>query len=159
MGKGRRNYDGIPEQTDFPVLPDGNYMFEIIEVEDSYTKENHDFMAKIVLRCIEEGDYEGNKVFDNIIIPERTSPAHKIIGRTKRFLHAIDEPYQGDFEYDTDNWIGKTVEAKISIGSWNNKPKNDVDRYLLNEDQQKQEPNKNVNRGSQWSDNDQDLPF
>jgi len=131
--RGRRNYEGIPEQTDYPVLPDGNYMFEIKEIEDSETRENHDYMAKIVLVCIEEGDYEGGRIFDNIIIPDKNSPAHKIIGRTKRFLHAIGEPYEGDFEFDTDNWINKTVEAKISIGEWNGRPKNNVDRYLLPE--------------------------
>jgi hypothetical protein len=125
-----RNYDDFDEQEGYKLLPDGTYMFEISEKEDSESK-NGDPMIKIVLRCIEEGDYEGSLVWDNILIPDVDSPSSKIIGRTKRFLHAIGEPFQGDFDVDTDNWINKIVEAKISIGEFDGKKKNNVDRYNL----------------------------
>jgi len=88
-----RNYDEYYEQEDFKLLSDGNYMFEIAEVKDGYSG-NNDPMPNIALRCIEEGEHEGIYVWDNILIPEANSPAYKIIGRSKRFLHAIDEPYK-----------------------------------------------------------------
>ena len=151
-----RNYDEYQEQEDFQLLPDGTYMFEIYEVSDGYSS-NNDPMPNITLRCIEEGEYEGNKVWDNILIPSPDSPAHKIIGRTKRFLHAIGEPYQGDFDVDTDNWLNKTVEAKIGQEEYNGRKKNVVSRYLLS-DQQQNIPNDSKNT-TRTPKHEEDLPF
>lgn len=138
----QRNYDNTPEQEDYQLLPDGQYMFEISEVQDKTpngedkVSSNGDPMPNICLRCIEEGEYENSKVWDNILIPDEDSPAYKIIGRTKRFLHAIGEPYQGNFDVDTDDWINKTVEAKIGRGKGDYSNKNIVLRYILSEKQQ-----------------------
>lgn len=151
-----RNYDGIPEQTDYPTMPDGEYMFEIQEKKDTYS-EAGDVMIKIILRCMEEGEHEGIKVRDNIMIPEPESPIHKIIGRTKRFLHAIGEPYQGtSFEVDTDNWVNKTVMAKIKLVEYRGNPKNEVDRYLLLEGDKAGKPKSSNEKTKPPED---DLPF
>ena len=151
----QRNYDDFEEQEGFSILPDGTYMFEIAEKEDTYSSKG-DVMINITLRCIEE-DRSGALVWDRILIPLPESPSHKVIGRTKRFLHSIGEPYQGNFDVDTDNWVGKTIEAKISKGEWNGRPKNVIDKYNL------QAGNKDVNTSnSQPKSNKQeepDLPF
>jgi len=130
-----RNYDGVPEQEDIALMPNGDYMFEITEVSDGYSNSG-DPMPNICLRCIEDGECEGKKVWDNILIPEPDSAAHKIIGRTKRFLHAIREPYQGDFDVDTENWLNKTVEVKIGTDEYKGRKKNIALRYLISDKQQ-----------------------
>jgi len=152
-----RNYDSIPEQEDMPLMPDGNYMFEISEVSDGYSN-NGDPMPNICLRCIEDGEYEGRKVWDNIVIPEPDSAAHKIIGRTKRFLHAIGEPYQGDFQTDTENWQNKTVEVRVGTDEYKGRKKNIVSRYLISEKQQNNSP-KQESRKSTTKVEQDDLPF
>lgn len=138
-----RNYDEYVEQEDFKLIPDGDYMFEIAEIKDGYSG-NNDPMPNITLRCIEEEEYEGIYVWDNILIPEPNSPSHKIIGRSKRFLHAIGEPYQGDFDVDTENWLNKTVEVKIGTEEYKGKKKNIVLRYLLSEKQQTKHDKENT---------------
>jgi len=160
-----RNYDDHEEQEGFRCLPDGNYMFEILEKEDTYSKDD-DVMIKITLRCIEEGEYEGIYVWDNILLPEPDSRAHKIIGRSKRFLHAIGEPYQGNFDTDTDDWVGKTVEAKIILSEYTQgpkkgKPKNDVNGYLLSEPQQSEKKNNTdkIDPSRAKEEEEEDLPF
>jgi len=134
MAQLNRNYDAFQEQEGgIRLLPEDDYMFEIIEVKDTYTKDNNDYMANVTFRVIQEGSYYNAIVYDNIMFPEPNSPANKIIGRSKRFLHCIDEPYQGDFDVDTDKWIGKTVLAHTGIDEWQGKKKTIISRYLLNE--------------------------
>lgn len=149
----QRNYDEYTEQEGFNILPDGIYMFEIAEKQDTMSK-GGDVMIKITLRCIEE-EHNGALVWDQILLPLPDSPAHRVIGRSKRFLHAIGEPFQGNFDVDTDNWEGKIVEAKISKGEYNGKSKNIVDRYNIREDINSSQ-NSNVTNSDASQD---DLPF
>ena len=152
-----RNYDDIPEQEDVPLMPNGDYMFEISEVADGYSN-GGDPMPNICLRCIEDGEYEGRKVWDNIVIPEPDSAACKIIGRTKRFLHAIGEPYQGDFDVDTEDWLNKTVEVRVGTDEYKGKKKNIVSRYLISEKQQDNSPKPVMQKRAAKVEQD-DLPF
>lgn len=153
-----RNYDDVPEQEDVTLMPNGDYMFEISEVSDGYSA-NNDPMPNINLRCIEDGDNEGKRVWDNILIPEPDSLAHKIIGRTKRFLHAINEPYQGDFDVDTDNWQNKTVEVRIGTEEYKGRKKNVVLRYLISENQQNTNNKTNNSFKNKSKKEQDDLPF
>lgn len=147
-----RNYDDHEESGGFTLLPDGNYMFEIAEKEDTYSKAG-DVMINITLHCVEP-EHSAAKVWDRILIPLPESSAHKVIGRTKRFLHAINEPFQGNFKIDTDHWIMKTVEAKISSEVYGNKPKNVVVGYLLQEGNSTKNQTKPVNKVSTAPKND-----
>lgn len=134
-----RNYDNFDENegVGYTILPNGTYMFEVSQTEDKLSS-NKDEMVKVTFNCIEE-NYYGTPVWDNILFPRPGSKAEKIIGRTKRFLHCLGEPYQGDFEVDTDNWQGKTIEIQVKTSEYedkngNKKPKNDVMKYILNEE-------------------------
>jgi len=152
-----RNYDDILEQEDVELMPNGNHMFEIAEVADGFSA-NKDPMPNICLRCIEDGESEGKKVWDNILIPEPDSMAHKIIGRTKRFLHAIGEPYQGDFDVDTSDWLNKTVEVKVGTEEYKGRKKNVVSRYLISENQQN-EHSKTSYLQPKKTEEENDFPF
>lgn len=159
----QRNYDDYEENTGGGIMPDGKYMFEIAEKEDSNSKAG-DVMINITLRCVEEA-YSGNFVWDRILLPLPNSPAHKVIGRSKRFLHCIGEPYQGNFDVDTDRWVGKLVEAEIGHEVYDSKSKNIVKRYILQEDTNQPSSNQNPSTTnnnaaySNYSNKDDDLPF
>lgn len=133
-----RNYDDHEENEGGGlILPAGKYMFEISETKDKMSS-NNDEMVNVTFSCIEE-NYYGSLVWDNILFPRPGSKAEKIIGRTKRFLHCLGEPYQGDFLINTDNWQRKTIEIQVSVGEYedsngNKKPKNNVVKYILNEE-------------------------
>ena len=99
---------------DIPVLPMNEYLFEIAEKQDKTTKNNADPMISIKLVVV-NGEFAGQWVWDNIVIPNPGSPAMKIIGRSKHFLHCIGEEYEGkDVEWDSDRWIGRRCRAIIS---------------------------------------------
>lgn len=134
--RGRANTTGVSE-SGFSLLPEGEYLFEIEEVGEAMTK-NNDPMGKLVL-VVARGEHKGCKVWDNIVIPNEGSPSFKIMGRTKRFLHAIEEPYEGEFDYDTSRWTGKKVLAEVAHeiqeqGKYAGKPKAVISQYIVAEE-------------------------
>jgi hypothetical protein len=43
------------------------------------------------------------------------------------FLKVIGEPWEGDFDYDTDKWVGRTFRAKLKVTKdLNDMPKNEI---------------------------------
>ncbi len=126
--RGRADTTGVEEGGNFEMLPPGWYVAEITDVEDSETK-NGDYMAKIKLAIV-GGEYTGFGCRDVIVISNNpTSPGYKILGRTKHFLHMIGQPYEGKFDYDTDEWMWKKVEILVGHKEWNGKLYPKVDEY------------------------------
>jgi len=119
------------------LISEGEHTFIVTEVTDKTTK-NGDPMAVIKLECA-LGDVDAGKwCFDNIVIPEPTSPSIAILGRSKHFLHCIGEPYETDnLEIDTDNWINKIVMAEVFTEAPNNFhpkfPMSKISKYILSE--------------------------
>jgi len=111
--KGTVNLDGVDEQGEYKLPPQGKYNVEILEVADKTSKSGDPMLS--VKFAVAEGEYSGCWVWDNIIISDDPeSPGHKILGRSKHFLHCIGEPYEGDpVEWNCDNWIGKICKIKI----------------------------------------------
>lgn len=136
MAKGTAYFNGVEEQetrSEIQLLPKGKYLFQIVEKIDKTTAKG-DPMINITLQCQEDG-YEQNRAWDNIVIPHPVSPSIGIAGRTKHFLHCIGEPYQDQFEWDSDNWAWKKVYANIDIKKLDSgKEINVVTGYILDED-------------------------
>lgn len=139
MASGQAFFDGVEEQDTFiskKLLPLGKeYLFEIIEIFKETKTKHDDPMIIIKLECIGgiDNPEEYNHIYDNIVIPSPDSDGFNISGRTKRFLHAIDEPYQGNFLWDSDNWLTKKCLAKIKNEIWEDKKRNKIAGYLLSE--------------------------
>lgn len=135
--RGRTNTTGVKESDGtFELLNEGEYLFEIAEVGES-TTQSGDPMGKLVL-VVKDGEYKGQKVWDNIVIPNEGSKAWKIMGRTKFFLHCIGEPFEGEFDWDSARWLYKTVRARIrhevqKEGKYAGKNKAVIETYLLDE--------------------------
>ncbi len=132
--KGTTDMTGTEEGGSYTLLPEGTYVFNVAEVEDKTTK-NEDPMMNVMF-TVAVGEFAGKKVWDNIIIPEPGSPAEKIKGRTMHFLHCINEPYEGKFEWNSDMWVGKAVSMRIFHEEYNGKTRAKVAEYIFDEDNQ-----------------------
>lgn len=135
--KGQVNMNGVqesPNAGEFILIPEGEYLMKIIQVKDKET-ESGDPMVSIRFTPVDSEFQERAFVWDNIVIPMPNSPAIKILGRTKHFLHCIGEPYEGDFvTYDSENWLYKTCVVKVKHELPNKHHKNIkavVDGYIL----------------------------
>ena len=107
------------------LLPEkGEYEFEIVLVKDK-TSSNGDPMISVKLN-ITSGIFQDSWVWDNILIPSLSSPSAAILGRTKKFLHCIGEPFEGEeVEWDSDRWLYKKCRARID-----HEPANQYHKYI-----------------------------
>ncbi len=137
--KGKVNMSGFPDFNSFDVLPEGTYLVEIVECADKVTKSYGDPMVNICMK-IKLGEYEGRKIWDNIIFPVEDSPAKGILSRTKMFLKSIQEPCLGDeIAFNSDNWVGKTINIKTTNETYNGKERTKVAEYVVEKTDWKEE--------------------
>lgn len=110
------DYTNVTESQNFEPLPEGEYGVTIEKVVESLTKETGRPLIKIQYNVV-NGKNANRKLFDNIVIFEGDA---KGAGITKHFLHVIDEPYEGKFAVNPDNWVGKSLTVKVTIDEqWN----------------------------------------
>lgn len=123
---------GVDESGVFDPIPEGKHYAKITEIVPS-TSKNGDpmFAVKLTLRS---GPNQDEWCWDNIIIPKPDSPAIKILGRSKHFLHAIGQPYDGEIEYDTEDWLWKAVSIDVKHEEYKGKIRAKVANYIIEEE-------------------------
>jgi len=129
--KGTANMTGVSEGG-FPVLPINEYLVEIADKQDKTTRDNKDPIVSVKLVVV-NGEFAGRWIWDNVVIPNPDSPAIKILGRSKHFLHCIGEPYENEIEWDSDRWIGRRCRIIVSHepeNKWHKGIKPIVEEYL-----------------------------
>ncbi|HCJ67016.1 MAG TPA: hypothetical protein DHV62_06755 [Elusimicrobia bacterium] len=133
----------VKEQTSGSCpLPDkGLYDVEIVIANDKYSSSG-DPMISIKLNIV-SGVFQDSWVWDNILIPPLSSPAAAILGRTKKFLHCIGEPYEGEeVEWDSERWLYKKCKIRIDhepANQYHKYTKAIVAEYILGEEEPQEE--------------------
>ena len=122
--EGTINMSDVQEQGEFSLITEGEYKARITEISCGYSK-NGDPMMKLKMTIETSGEFEELPIWDNILIPNLDSPAIKILGRTKHFLHCLGEPYEDDIEWNSDNWQDKLVIIKVE-----HEAPNDFHKYI-----------------------------
>ena len=133
--RGQTDMRNVKEQGEYSLPSVGTHVVELVDKIDKESS-NGDPMISIKL-LIAEGIDTGSWVWDNILIPSPESPSSKILGRTKHFLHCIGEPYDGEIEWDSNNWIGKVFKIKVDHELPNQYHKNTkaiVSGYIIDEE-------------------------
>src|SRR6185369_5527037 len=109
----KRSYDstGVDLKGGFAPVPEGVYTLAIRAVADTkdglpWKTKNGDDYVRLTCEIDDAGEYLGRKVWYGVtIMDDKTRPG---AGMAIHFLKTIDEPWEGAFEIDTDQWIGKT---------------------------------------------------
>lgn len=116
----RMNYDakGMDAGLTFPVAPEGIYTLLIKEVydtaKDGKQKKTKNGDPMVSMRCeIQNVEHLGISLWHNVTFMSKDKPG---AGMLIKFLKCIGEPSEDEFEVDTDNWVGKSFEAKVRIG-------------------------------------------
>lgn len=135
--KGTIDMSNAQEQGTIQLPPQGIYNVEIVEKRDG-TSKSGDVMVAIKL-VITDGEFRGSWVWDNLVISDDIeSPGYKILGRTKHFLHCINQPYEGKtVEWDSDNWLGRICKIRIDHeppNEYHKRIKGIVTEYILDEE-------------------------
>lgn len=94
-------------------LPLGNHNMVILDVEEA-TSKNGNEMFKVSV-AIDDDELNKRGTYLVTMLP----PDHKAAGMALHFLKTIGEPFEGEFETTTANWVGKRFNAVVKERTYN----------------------------------------
>ena len=129
------NFDGTGIDPDAKgtnvLLPKRFHSFEILNFEakngDEYPKEgytrNKDPMVSILCEVIDDEEFNGERVFYTITFLPKDKPG---AGMSIHFLKTIGEPWEGSFEVNSNNWVGKRFMGYVINEEYKGRTKNKI---------------------------------
>lgn len=126
---------GNAKPIQFSVAPQGNYHVVITGAEEKVSSNGND-MVKVTCQ-IDEGQFDGAKIWHNVTFLD---PESKAAGLALHFLHTIGQPYQGEFEIKTSEWLGRRFLANIGVEEYNGKKKNVINGLTVPSDGKLENP-------------------
>jgi len=124
----RMNADKKQETTGFPLVPDGDYLLKIRKVTDGSASQQskNPGCEKIqaIIDIIDEATDEkvGSLVTTVTFIPEGKA-GH---GIWLHFNHAFGMPYDGEVDFNTQDYVGQTSRGRIYTDTYNGKKSNKI---------------------------------
>lgn len=106
--KREEDMDKYDEDIGFVVLPKGEYYAEIYTAKDQRSNAGND-MVQVSYKILIPEEYKNARVFEYLTFTEKS------MGRVKHFLHMINEPFKGNIQIDSGNWIGKCIKLVVSV--------------------------------------------
>jgi hypothetical protein len=121
------NSDGI-EISRFQPAPEGIYNLVIRDTEEKITQHG-DPMIAVECEIDDKNEWLGKRVWHNVTFlkPDKDGKPRKGAGMAIDFLKRIGEPWEGQFEVNPVNWVGKTFRAKLKIeNDLKSQPRNQI---------------------------------
>jgi hypothetical protein len=122
----------VPDSTDTfsgsECLPAGEYKVQIIETDLVPSKSGEAEMVKVVYEVVADPQFDGRKIFDNIIVAHRTSADAVRIGKQK--LNTICVHTGIKSLKDTNQLCGKTLTLLLGVREYNGSNQNTIKKYL-----------------------------
>lgn len=111
---GRFNATGIdPSGSGMKPFPAGEQHLRITRAETGVTR-NGDEKITVDFRVV-GGPHAGREIrFHTVTFLPKESPG---AGMILHFLKCIGEPYEGDFTWDENRWLGRIIKAYVTIES------------------------------------------
>lgn len=104
--------DTEPDQKKFDIVSEGEHLFQVVEVFDhDYDLNRFGLDENTVLVKCEV--VEGNDVNRSLLNRLSLDTNWKGFFATRLFLKAIGEPYKGQFDIDTESWVGRRFYAVV----------------------------------------------
>jgi len=102
-------YDGrgVQPTGGFSVIPDGRYVFRIVSRQDGASKAG-DPQVKVFAQ-VAVGPYAGQTIHPHRVtfLPRDSNGA----GIAVHFIKTLGEPWEGEYEVESGNWLGKLFAA------------------------------------------------
>lgn len=117
--------DTEPNESNFKIPSIKEHLFQVIDVHSLITPSGEDDNIQIVKLEVVGGDEEGVSLLNRINLDLNW----KGFFFTRLFLKAIGEPYKGQFEVETDRWIGRQFYATIKHSESKGKTYANIDQY------------------------------
>ena len=107
----RIDFDTIDDAEDYSPLPDGQYLCVLDDIEEKNTQYGDELWS--LKFAVQEGEYEGRKIFDNMVFSE------KALKRAKLICSRLGLDVSGEVDLTPDLLKGRaalvTVETDESV--------------------------------------------
>ena len=98
-----------PETQNFKIPSEREHLFQVTDILPAVTPSGEDDNIQVVKLEIVGGDESGLTLLNRV----KLDPNEKSFYFTRLFLKAIGDPYKGQFEIETDRWIGRQFYATV----------------------------------------------
>jgi hypothetical protein len=121
-----RDLNGVPAEMGFDPIPKGTYLAHIIESKDD-TSKNDDLVLKITWMIL-EGEHEGRKVFDQIMLTGSDKAVAFGNRKLKTIAVASGHP-NPNFIEDSEELHGLPCQIVVGVRTWEGAERNEVKDY------------------------------
>lgn len=101
--------DTEPNESNFKLPSEKEHLLQVTDINPFVTPSGEDNNIQVVKLEVVGGDEEGRTLLNRVNLNQD----EKSFYFSRLFLKAICEPYKGQFEIETDRWIGRQFYAKI----------------------------------------------
>lgn len=113
------NFKDVPDAGNFPVIPEGTYRLEVVEIDDTADTRAGEEMWKIRLKVV-GGEFKGCMVFDNLVF----SP--KALGKVKMLCKAVGIDTSGAVNLTPGLILHKQFKASVIVDEYQGQSKNKI---------------------------------
>lgn len=137
----KRNYttdENEPEASNFKIPSEKEHLLVVTDVNPLTTESGEDENIQLVKLEVIGGEEEGITLLNRVNLDQHWKGFYF----TRLFLKALGEPYKGQFDADTDRWIGRQFYATVKHSQSKGKTYANIDQYNFDKkiEQQYQEP-------------------
>ena len=109
MKRAYNTADKEPTESTFRIPSEKEHLFQVVDINPVNTPSGVNDDIQVVKLEIVGGEDEGLCILNRL----KLNSDDKAFYFTTLFLKAIGEPYKGQFEIDTHNWLGRQLYATI----------------------------------------------
>lgn len=130
--------DTEPEESAFEIPSEKEHLMQITDVNPLVNPSGEDPNIKIVKLEVVGGDEQGRTLLNRV----NTDDQEKSFYFCRLFLKAIGEPYKGEFDIESDRWIGRQFYATVKHSQSKGKTYANIGEYNFDKkiEQQYQTP-------------------
>jgi len=115
----RADFTDVPDAGNYPVIPEGTYRLEILEIDDTADTKQGDEMWKLKLKIV-DGEWRGTFIFDNLTF------GVKALGKVKMLCKAVGLDTSGALDLKPSMFLHKKINAGVIADEYNGVTRNKI---------------------------------